>query len=33
VAEAVGGHIGRTLRLEVGSGRVLLKDPAGEREL
>jgi chemotaxis protein CheD len=32
-AEAVGGSIGRTLRLEIGSGRVLLKDPAGEREL
>lgn len=33
VAEDVGGRIGRTLRLEIGTGRVLLKDPAGEREL
>lgn len=32
-AEAVEGKVGRTLRLEIGSGRVLLKDPAGEREL
>lgn len=33
VAEAVGGRVGRTLRLDVGTGRVLLKDPQGEREL
>jgi chemotaxis protein CheD len=33
VAEAVEGHVGRTLRLEVGTGRTLLKDPSGEREL
>lgn len=32
-AEAVGERMSRTLRLEVGSGRVLLKDPTGEREL
>jgi chemotaxis protein CheD len=32
-AEAVGGRIGRTMRLEMGSGKVLIKDPQGEREL
>ena len=32
-AEAVGGKVGRTVRIEVGTGKVLLKDPLGEREL
>ncbi len=32
-AEAVGGRVSRTLRLQIGTGRVLLKDPQGEREL
>jgi len=31
-AEAVGGKIGRTVRLEIATGRARLKDPAGERE-
>lgn len=33
VAEACGGRIGRTLRLDMGTGRVQLKDPAGDHEL
>lgn len=33
LAEAVGGRVGRTLRLEMGSGKVWLKEPSGEREL
>lgn len=32
-AEAVGGRQGRTLRLDMGDGKVWLKDPSGEREL
>ena len=32
-AEAVGGSVSRTLRLELATGRVLLKEPSGEREL
>ena len=31
-AEAVGGNVGRTVRLAVGTGQMLLKDPSGERE-
>jgi chemotaxis protein CheD len=32
-AEAVGGRIGRTMRLDMATGKVFLKDPDGEREL
>lgn len=32
-AEAVGGRNGRTVRLEIATGRVGLKEPGGEREL
>jgi chemotaxis protein CheD len=31
IAESVGGRQSRTIKLEVGSGRVLLKEPGGER--
>lgn len=31
--EACGGEISRTLKLDVDSGRILLRDPSGEREL
>jgi chemotaxis protein CheD len=30
-AEAVGGKIGRTVRIDIATGRALLKEPGGER--
>lgn len=31
--EAVGGNVARTVVMEIGTGRLLVREPAGEREL